>query len=360
MATAGLNVREVARKLSMSPGTVSRAVRGLPGKVSVETAEKVLSYCARNGLMSEAEVRCILLNLMHQNIKEQVFTVAAKGQMSFYQDVKAGICEYLQSIGIFPCSFIADDIEQVAAFPYDKAGVVIAIGTIPNEFLKQLFERKPAIVLVDNRVSSYPICSVNSDNFEAVRRSVEILAGLGHKNIAFACMHEDMPSYTYTFHQRQMGFMAGIESCKCNMDKSMLVLDSWQMDSNRSMGSSKHRDALFSIARRVLDIRPRPTAVIAANDCMAYVIRTVCQENGLRVPEDMSIIGYDGAHLSGENVLYQPAVSTNVVNWHKMGREAVELAMHMQFSKETGKSIEVATVYQDHRTVSKPKPINEH
>lgn len=354
MAPTTLNVREVARKLSMSPGTVSRAVRGLPGKVSVETAEKVLTYCAKHGLMSDTEVRSILLNLMHQSIKEQVFTLAAKGQMSFYQDAKAGICEYLQSIGVFPCSFMADDMDQAAAFPYEKAGVVIAIGTIPNEFLKQIFERKLAMVLVDNRVNSYPISCVNSDNFESVRRSVEILARLGHKNIAFACMHEDLPSYTYTFHQRQMGFMAGIESCKCNTDKSMLVLDSWQMDSNRSMGSNKHKDALFSIAERVLEISPRPTAVIAANDCMAYVIRDVCREHGVRVPEDISIIGYDGAHLSGENILYQPAVSTNVVNWHKMGKEAAELAMHMQFSKETGKSIEVATTYQDNGTVVAP------
>ncbi len=134
----------------------------------------------------------------------------------------------------------------------------------------------------------------------------------------------------------------------------MLVLDSWQMDSNRGIGTVKHKDALFGIAKRLLDMKPRPTAVIAANDCMAYVIRTVCQENQIRVPEDISIIGYDGAHLSGENILYQPAVSTNVVNWHKMGKEAAELVVQMQFSKETGKSIEVATMYQDNGTVAPP------
>jgi DNA-binding LacI/PurR family transcriptional regulator len=353
MAT-NVNVREIARKLSMSPGTVSRAVRGLPGKVSVETAERVLTYCAKQGLMSDAEVRNILLNLMNQNLKGQIFSIAAKGQMSFYQDVKAGICEYLQSIGVFPCTFMVEDIERADGFPYEKAGAAVAIGTIPNEFIKEIVDRKIALVLVDNRVS-YSVSSVNSDNFEATRRSVEIFAKLGHKNIAFACMHEDIPAYTYSFHQRQMGFIAGVEAYGCNSDKSMLVLDSWQMDSNRSMGSSKHKNALFSIAERVLEINPRPTAVIAANDCMAYVIRDVCQKHGLRVPEDMSIIGYDGAHLSGDNILFHSAVSTNVVNWHKMGKEAAELAMNMQFSKETGKSIEVATVYQDNGTVASPR-----
>ncbi len=224
MATANVNVREIARKLSMSPGTVSRAVRGLPGKVSVETAEKVLSYCAKRGLMTDAEVRNILLNLMHQNSKGQVFTLSAKGQMSFYQDVKAGICEYLQSIGVFPCSFVVSDTERSEAFPYDKVGAAVSIGSMSNDFLKEVLDRNIPLVLVDNRIG-HPVSSVNSDNFEATRRSVEILSNLGHKNIAFACMHEDIPAYTYTFHQRQMGFLAGmkpviviwIKACLCSI-----------------------------------------------------------------------------------------------------------------------------------------------
>jgi len=211
------------------------------------------------------------------------------------------------------------------------------------------------VILVDNRIPGSKVSAVNTNNMEAVSESVQLLAHKGHKRIAFICNHEDSITRTYTFHQRQAGYHAGMALAALPVQDEWLIVDDMGDFDVSNFDWNKCTQEVRSLAERILTLDPLPTAVVAVNDMTAYILRDVLNENGIRVPEDISIIGYDGRDkLSVENTGYAP-VSTQVVDWHELGREAVDLALTMLYDPEQGpRFLEVPTKYDDAGTVAPP------
>jgi DNA-binding LacI/PurR family transcriptional regulator len=88
---------------------------------------------------------------------------------------------------------------------------------------------------------------------------------------------------------------------------------------------------------------------------MAHILRTVLREKGLRVPEDVSIIGYDGQHKIAGAMGFEP-VSTMVVNWEEMGKSMVDLTMAFVLSPENHvRHVLIPADYEDMGTVAPPR-----
>lgn len=352
---APIRVREVARKLSLSPGTVSKALQGKPGQVSLETTRVVLDHCCKQGFLSKSEAGRILFKMASSNSGQQIFVMTHFHGVLVYDTIFAGICEQLQRKDLFPSSFLMRDESSLKSFPYDKAGCVIVIGRAIPEVLEELRKNEVPVVLVDNRIPGCKVSAVNTNNMEAVSESVQLLANKGHKRIAFVCNHEDCKTRTYTFHQRQAGYIAGMALAGLPVQDEWLIVDDMGDFDVSNFDWHKCTQDLRSLAKRILALDPLPTAVVTVNDMTAYILRDVLNENGIRVPEDISIIGYDGRDkLSVENTGYAP-VSSQVVDWHELGREAVDLALNILYDPEQGpRYLEVPTVYEDAGTVSSP------
>jgi LacI family transcriptional regulator len=352
---ASVNVRQVAKNLSLSPATVSKAVRGQRGEVSVDTTQKVLSYCTKNGYMTRAEANNIMFKLKSRSSSKQLFTVTCRRGVEVYDATFSGICQELQDNGLFSSFYVVSDKNAMNKFPYDQAGVAILLGRVSDEVLEHFLEKKIPVVLVDNRIAGSQVSAVNSNNLEGVVDSVGYLARLGHKRIAFACMHEDEPNVTYTFHQRQAGYIAGLACAGIPFDPELLVIDYSEDYHSEYFDHQRTVNDLKKLAYKILELKELPTAIVAVNDETAYVIRDVLEENGIKVPQDVSIIGYDGAHVLNPFNGYAP-VSTRVVDWYKMGKEAVALALDLYASEETAaKCIEITTTFEDMGTLSFPK-----
>jgi DNA-binding LacI/PurR family transcriptional regulator len=170
------------------------------------------------------------------------------------------------------------------------------------------------------------------------------------------CRYEDKPSYTYTFHQRKVGYLSGMASAGLEVDELTVECNSDTESPVPTYDDAIIRD-LTMLSERILKMDPPPTAVIAGNDLMACVLVDVLKRHGFIVPEDMSVIGYDGwnklAPVSASGFI---PTSTMVVNWREMGREASELALSMQFgAAQTPRYLEVPAVYEDYGTVAPPK-----
>jgi LacI family transcriptional regulator len=352
---APVKVREVARKLSLSPGTVSKALSGKPGQVSLLTTKTVLDHCCKQGFMSKSEAGQILFRMISSNTGKQIFVVTHFHGVLVYDTIFSGICEQLQRNDLFPSSYLMQDDNSVKSFPYDKAGCAIIIGRSAPAILEELNRNAVPVVLVDNRIPGCKVSAVNTNNMEAVSESVQLLASKGHKRIAFVCNHEDRMTRNYTFHQRQAGYVAGMASAGLPAKDEWLVAGDMGDFDVSDFDWQKCTQVLRSLAKRFLTLDPLPTAVVTANDMTAYILRDVLNESGVRVPEDVSIIGYDGRDkLSAENTGYAP-VSTQVVDWHELGREAVDLALNMLYDPEQGpRFLEVPTTYEDAGTVSSP------
>ena len=358
MAT-NVPVREVARRLSISPGTVSKALRGTSGSVSVETAEKILDFSHKNGYMSKIEAAKVMAKKKSNVYGNQIFCVTCRRGILAYDIVFAGICEQMQQYGLYSSIFVIHNQKEIETFPFDKAESVIIIGSIGSDILGDFTRRNKQVVMIDNRISGARISSVNSNNMEAIDETVTLLANKGHQRIAYLCMHEDKDNPVYTFQQRQMGYIAGLANAGLPFDERLLLTGSNLGNGSLDFDPDRTIKNIEKLAERILEIDPLPTAVIAANDLMAYVVRQVLTSKGVEVPRDISIVGYDGwhRHATVSNVGFTPA-STMSVDWRELGREAVDLALEMQYDpQESPKHIEVPVEYDDIGTVMPPKPL---
>ena len=354
--TATLKVREIARGLSLSPGTVSRALRARNGEVSIATTEKVLQYCVRHGYMSKMEAERLTYKIKVQVTNKRIAIVTTKTGMVFYSKVLSGICEQIQDYDFHSTSLVIS--ESIGRnLDFKELGAVIAVGRTDPRYINECLKSNIPIVLVDDYSEEFSVASVNSNNLESIIKSVKRLADLGHQRIAFLCRHEDMPYCTNTFHLRETGYLSGLTSAGLPFKEEYLITFRAPAYNETDIARDLPGDDVRALAERVVSLNPRPTAVITANDGMAKLLIDVLSRHNLRVPDDISVIGYDGLHyLLPEHVSSTyTRLATNVVRWDEMGREAAELAMEGLIEGQLlPKRLEVPTIYENRETVSKP------
>ncbi len=352
-----ISIRKIAQQLNLSPSTVSKAIRGQVGEVSLDTAKRILAHCHQSGYLSKTETSQIIAKMTVQESKQQIFIVSCrKGIEFFYNETLTGICETIQNNRLYPSLYIGTNQDFLDQFPFERASSIIILGRTDPDFVHLFTSHKIPTILVDNRISNSTSFAVNSDNLEGVFSSVETLIKLGHRRIAFFCMHESQAEPTYTFLQRQSGYIAGITQFGLAYDPSLVVIGYGEGNILSQYRVNECIQTLRRLAKRVLEIDPLPTAVISANDLAAYALRGVLSEHGIRVPEDISIVGYDGMHLLENRPPGFAPISTRVVKWREMGQSAAEMAIEIAASSELrSKYITIPTVYEDAGTVAKPR-----
>jgi DNA-binding LacI/PurR family transcriptional regulator len=348
-------VREVARKLELSPATVSKAIRGQSGEVSVETARRVLKFCQENGYLTSSEAARILTKMQTQNTRKQIFVVTCYGGAEVYDAAFAGICEQLQDNRLYSSFFVINDSKSMQYFPYDQAGIVIVLGKIDAQDIDSLCQKHIPIVMVDNKLKNLDSGAVNSDNFEGTFDSVEHLIKLGHRRIAFLCLHREQKEHPYTFMQRQAGYCAALTNNAIQIEPELIITGYGEKSFGLGYNLNDCVADLQKLAGRILELKPLPTAVVAANDLAAYVLRDVLTARALSVPGDVSIVGYDGLHCLPNRPNGFAPVSTRIVKWNELGKVAVDLALELLGGLERQpKYVQIPTIFEDAGTVAPP------
>jgi DNA-binding LacI/PurR family transcriptional regulator len=350
-----VKIKEIAAKLSVSPATVSRTLKGDYGRgaTSLATAKRILNYCSRNGHLTKEDKDRALLKMQIRVSDKKTFCLSCFEGLWNYNAIFSSVSRSLQDQGQYLGFFTVRSSSDLQRFPYDEAGVALVFGRITADTYEALSKSGISIVLGDNNIAKSTWSTVNSDNLDATSRAVGILTGLGHKRIAFMCRHEDFPRRTYNLHQRQNGYIVGMSDAGLSYDGLIIT-----KDSENSYTPGTHEEVtsdLRQLAERVFALDPMPTAVVAANDSMAHILRMVLREKGFRVPEDVSIIGYDGQHKIAGTIGLEP-VSTMVVNWEEMGQAMVDLAMAFMLNpKSQVRHILIPADYEDMGTVKPPR-----
>ena len=146
--------------------------------------------------------------------------------------------------------------------------------------------------------------------------------------------------------------MIGMNNAGLSYDGLVVTKDCSRNDYTPSTHEEVLTD-LRELAERVIALKPMPTAVVAGNDLIAHVLRVVLREHGLKVPQDMSIIGYDGQHRISGAMGFEP-ISTMVVNWDEMGRAMVDLATEFVLNPKTHiRHVLIPAEYEDMGTVAR-------
>ena len=301
-----MSIQRVAELAKVSVATVSR-VFNLPGKVKLTTRERVESAAQQVGYVPNASARTLrtqrsrVLGVVLPTLLNPVFAECLEGVA---QAATAG------GYAIMPITTQYELTREERAVNLLLAGSVdglILVVSNPSTSLalEKLIAAHVPYVLAYNQHASHPCVYVDSQR--AVAELVIKLSNLGHRHIA---MVSGELAASDRSQQRYQGFVKGI---KATNRKQLPLIE------------VPFVEAATNQLRQVLKGKKRPTALVCSNDLLAIRTLRAAYLNGLQVPRDLTVTGFDGIALGLD---ITPVLSTITQPNHDIGRHSVELVLH--------------------------------
>lgn len=275
-ATRKVTSLDVAKRAGVSRSAVSRVFT--PGaSVSERTASKVREAANALGYRPNVLARAMLTG------KSKIIgLVVAYLDNHFYPTVLELLSEALEREGyhvlVFMAAHSADDVEDVVSqiLDYQVDGLILASVALSSDLADRCRASGVPVVLFNRKLEAEGELAVVSDNRMGGRLAAEHLISLGRTRIGHIAGWEGAS----TQRDREAGFMEGLRSAGLGLF-------------GREVGDYRLPRAKDA-ARRMFDTPDRPDAVFVANDYMAFGVMDVLRsELGLRVPEDVALIGFD-------------------------------------------------------------------
>ncbi|PLS32001.1 LacI family transcriptional regulator [Bifidobacterium margollesii] len=284
--SGNVTIRDVAREVGVSPSTVSRAF-ARPGRVSAQTAQRIREVADRLGYRAKAVTSLSMRDRDHVNSMIAI-TVADLGNPIFADYVKSAQHQCLRKgFGLLVIDFEETSIIERKALNLTMGhvdGLILSSSRSSDATIRKLAEITPLIAL--NR----PIRGVQSiipDARVGLEQAVNYLADLGHEEITYLSGPE--ASWQDGRRWRTM-----IEIC----EQRGIRLRRINANAPSYIGGYKYADEF---------LRTPTTAVVAYNDIVAIGFMKAMQARGIRVPEDISLVGIDDTPVSS---LVTPSLST--------------------------------------------------
>lgn len=300
-----ITIHDVARAAAVSVSTVSRV---LNGKVDVapDTCQKVQGVIAELGYTSSLAARS-----MRSRQTGVIGLIMPDLEDPFCIQVMKGIHHAIVALDYDLIAYTSGSIKQHSKAEREQHYVSLLNGSITDGIIvvtpaATSFSTAAPLVAVDPN-NECPNCqTVLATNHAGALAAMEYLIGLGHRRIGFIGGRPDLQCA----QQRLQGYQAALHQAGIAFDPDLVVVG----DFTRAAG----RDCV----RRLLSVPEPPTAVFAANDQSAIGAIVAAREAGRRVPDDLSVIGFDNIP---EAAYCNPALTTVDQFIDKMGYVATEL-----------------------------------
>ena len=317
-----MTIKDIARACGVSVSTVSRVLNNRPD-VSDDVRGKVLRAVEDSGYIPNNSARDLVRS------RSDAIGVIVRGMGNlFFADMLKTVSREIETSGYtMVLHFIDSDADEV------KAGAILERekklrGLI---FLGGRFDYTPAelaLVGVPYVCCSFTNCfgslkeedyaSVSIDDYMTAYKAVEKLIELGHRRIAAvvpSCSDRSISELRYN------GYLAALREHGIDFDSRLLV------ETGGCFGMAETYDG----ARRLVESGADFTALFALSDTTAIAAMKALEDRGVRIPEDVSVIGIDGLSVS-EYV--SPTLTTMIQPAEEMGRESVRILLDMLEGRE--------------------------
>ncbi|MFL6546696.1 MAG: LacI family DNA-binding transcriptional regulator, partial [Candidatus Udaeobacter sp.] len=328
MATSA-TIKDVAQAASVSIVTVSRVFNNHP-KVSEEMRTRVMKAAAEVGYLgSKSYVSSIRQNLGMESGKQALKQIGlffhldgdTPASIPFWSSIMFGVESEARKAHV---NVLYRSISDLIPTPdrlrkmiqeIDINGILL-IGPPDVTVISLLQQTRLPLVLVDTNVPDQPVDAVLSDYFEGTREAVSYLIQQGHTRIVF--LSSPATDKIYTVELRLMGYQAALLKAGLPVDERLYALSN---PAPRTIHSSLSSEGGYEACKRLLARQIPFSAIFCANDMMAAGTLKALHEAGCRVPEDVSVIGFDDIEMA-EHLI--PALTTVRVNREGMGRQAMK------------------------------------
>ncbi|MGF1619078.1 MAG: LacI family DNA-binding transcriptional regulator [Rhodomicrobiaceae bacterium] len=331
-------IKEVARLASVSTATVSRALSN-PGQVTAETRARVMAAVAKVGYVPNPAARTLRSRKTHM-----VLVVLPDLSNIFFSRVLRGIEEELFAAGygmiVSNIDASPDKEERLAAFAGGGQvdGVLLLNGHLFRKHDGTIItpaELGVPIVALCEAIEGADIPQIEVDNRAAASQMTEYLAGLGHRTIGYVCG----PAGNVLEKERFAGYRDGLEKTRLAFDPAYV----WPGDYKVETG--------VAVAERLTASDRRPSAVFCSNDEMAIGFIRGLISAGVRVPEDISVAGFDDIEFAQ---MISPALTTIRQPRRELGRNGAAALLDLLQGNSPPPRIRLETELIERASTARP------
>jgi DNA-binding LacI/PurR family transcriptional regulator len=304
--------------MNISYSTVSRALNNSP-RVKPETREQIQHKAAEMGYLPSAIARSLVTRRTNT-----IGVVVTKITDLFFAEVIQGIEETALNYGysvILTNSGGKPDYELAAIQTLRERrvdGIVLVAACAGKEYKERLFISKGAatpIVIINNVHQEHIGYSVETDNVGGGRAATQHLLDLGHRRIGYIAG----PITEWDNVERQQGYEQALHSVRLTIDPALIV-----RGDNQPEGGMRAMQQLLALPTP-------PTAVFCYNDVTALGAMRAAYGAGRRIPQDLSIVGFDDIALAP---YFQPPLTTVAQPKREMGEKAVQTVLALMAGED--------------------------
>ncbi len=312
---ASISIKDVASRAGVSVGTVSN-VLNRPASVNGETRLRVQAAINQLGFVRSESAR-----QLRAGASRIVALLVLDMRNPFFVDVASGAERAAREAGmsVIVCNSAQDKAEEadyLAMFAEQRVrGVLVTPADASGGNLGALQAQGIPYVLVDRVSAGADICSVSVDDMAGGRLAARHLLAGGHRSIAYVAGPPTLPQV----RDRRTGVLAALAEAGLGVD-ALTEVTAQRLD------VAAGRDA----GARLLGMDPRPTAVFCVNDLLALGVLQTLFAAGIRIPGEVSLVGYDDIEFAAAAAVPLTSVRQPALD---MGRQAAEMLI-----EETGPS----------------------
>jgi len=304
-----ITIKDVAKRANVSIATVSR-VLNQSKPVSPQVREKVMKAVEELGFTVNPVARSLvmkksrLIGVLISDISNMFFSVLVSGveRECFKERYSTLLCSTNGDVEkeLYYLNLLKDQYVD---------GIIMFTQSLKEEHLR-FFENNPIPVVFrsslgpENSRYSY----ININDYQAFYDAAQYLIDLGHKKIGM--LSGDLSTTGSAYHQRYTGFRKALE------DHGLEFQGKWLLEGDYDIASGYRR------GKKLFSMKEIPTAVCCASDLSAIGAIKAAEEMGLRVPDDLSVMGFDDIPVAEA---YRPGLTTVRQPIMEMGIQSVQM-----------------------------------
>lgn len=330
---------DVAKKAGVSKTTVSDVLNNkYNARIKEKTRQKVLD----TALELNYKPNVLARSLTKQRIQHIGVAVSNREQAEtgFFSKIMHGIREESEANDYYPLLCPLQDRTSPEAS--EILGSMVRTGRVDGLIINKedllsaevikMAEQNLPLVLINGSVppSKKPLYSVCIDNFQGACQAVKYLAELGHQRIGF--VNREYESIPLGFRrivdtERLEGYKAALQKRGLKYEDSLVI-----------EGALLNKAKVYSAVDRLMKLPLPPTAFFVVDDTMALSVMHCLFSKGLRIPEDVSVVGYGDLNIA---LITEPSLTTVQAQLSEMGRLATKMLIQILDGKEVIKNTHI-------------------
>lgn len=307
-------MRDIAERVGTTTGVVSVTLNGAKSKtlrVSEDTRRRVLEAAAELGYRRDMRASSLVTGRSQVIGLMLPYVGSFKTPDPFYSIVTAGVAAGASEAGynLMLYTAVAEEEGKRAAETVNRRidGLILITPHAATPILDECRRLGIETVCIDQDPAKAQL-TVNFDDYQGGKLVMEHLLGLGHRRIAHLYGHAG----NYLNEGRYQAYRDGLKANAIEEDSALVLPGGFQ----------RHMSLLSTRQLLALPEALRPTAIFAVNDLAAHGALDAIAESGLRVPEDISVVGYDDTWYAS---ITNPPLTTVCMNVDLIGQRAAEL-----------------------------------